>query len=286
MALPLENPRDVTRSAGEASVNKPAPLVEFAWKKSPAPSSGSGDTHQQMGGQESIEQEFPESEITELPRVLLPRDINQPLLTADGPSAKALEAYRSLRTRLLKSQANKGFRAIAVASIGRSEGKTLTAFNLASCCAQGENLTVLLIDGDLRRRSLTSLIGGLPPVGLGDVMSGKACCAEAVVRTDMPNLFVMGAGSSEVPPSELFSTGKWSEVIRWSRNHFKIVLVDTLSIGASADFELMAPECDGILVVVRARSTSGEELKMAVEQLDPEKIVGVVLNGSDTAEGS
>jgi capsular exopolysaccharide synthesis family protein len=269
----------------EASTTRPDPVVEFVRRKSPVPSSDSSDDHEQLSSQGITEREFAQLQITDLPRVLLPRDISKPLVTSNGRSAKAaLEAYRSLRTRLLKSQASKGFRAIAVASVGRSEGKTLTAFNLACCCAQVENLSVLLIDGDLRRRSLTNLIGGLPAVGLADVMGGSACCAEAVVRTDVPNLFVMGAGSSEVPPSELFSTGKWGQVIRWSRNHFKIVLVDALSVGASADFELIAPECDGILLLVRARNTQREALKMAIEQLDASKLIGIVWNGGTSGK--
>jgi capsular exopolysaccharide synthesis family protein len=278
VAIPLENNSDLAAlSPGDGSATRPSPLVEFAWKKSSVVSPVSGDNHQQPGGQGTIEEEFAHSQ--DLPCVSLPRDIDRPLVTSDGPNVNVvLEAYRSLRTRLLKSQVDKGFRTIAIVSVGRSAGKTLTAFNLASCCAEVEGLTILLIDGDLGSRSLTNLIGKLPVVGLADVMSDRVRCDEAVVGTDSPNLFVMGAGSSEVPPSKLFSTGKWEQVIRWSRSHFKFVLVDALSI-ASAEFELMAPECDGILLVVRPRTTSREDLKMAVEQLDPQKLVGVVWNG-------
>jgi capsular exopolysaccharide synthesis family protein len=280
VAIPRQNTSDgAALSPGEVSATRPSSLVELAWNKSPV-SSDSGANHLHPGGQGRTEHKFIPSQIRDLPCISLPRDVSKPLLTSDGPNANvALEAYRSLRTRLLKSQADKGFRTIAVASVGRSEGKTLTAFNLAYCCAQVEGLAVLLIDGDLGSRSLTNLIGGLPTAGLADVMSDRACCDEAVVGTDMPNLFVMGAGSSEIPPSQLFSTEKWGQVIRWSRNHFKIVLVDALSIGASADFELMAPECDGILLVVRARTTSREDLKMTVEQLDPKQLIGIVWNG-------
>ena len=96
----------------------------------------------------------------------------------------------------------------------------------------------------------------------------------------------MGAGSNDSASTELFSTEKWSQLIRWSRHHFKIVLIDALSMGASADFELMAQESDGILLVVRARSTQREALRMAIEQLDASKLVGVVWNGSPSERGN
>jgi len=242
---------------------------------------------QQLGGQTVVERDFAPLRMADLPKVSLPRDNGRPLVTANERYAKeALEAYTSLRTRLLKSQSsNAGFRSIAVTSVARSEGKTLTAFNLAFCCAQVENLSVLLIDGDLRSRNLTKLIGGLPPFGLADVMSGRASCEEAIVRTDVQNLYIMGAGTSDVQSAELFSTEKWSEVIGWSRHHFKIALVDGLAMDESADFELIAPECDGVLMVVRARATSREALKMALEQLDANKLIGVVWNGDDSYRG-
>jgi protein-tyrosine kinase len=268
------------RGTAETNAARPEPVVEFARKKSSAASTEPLGVHQAIG-QASTAREFFPSQSKTMAEVALPRDNRKPLVTSGGRHAKeALEAYRSLRTRLLKAQATQGFRSIVVTSVGKSDGKTLTAFNLACCCAQVEDLSVLLIDGDLQNRSLTELIGGLPSVGLADVMNAKVSCEDAIVKTDVPNLYVMGAGSSNLPAAELFATDRWSQVIRWSSQHFKIVLVDALSIGASADFELLAPECDGILLVVRAQSTPREALKTAMEQIDANKLVGVVWNGS------
>jgi len=275
MAVPLDITGEVaTRSAEESSATRPSSVVEFGWKKPPDHVTASSESNRQFPD------EMAQPCLPDLPRILLPRENSKPLITTSSRySEEALEAYKGLRTRLLKSQANQEFRSVVITSVGRSDGKTLTAFNLACCCAQVENFTVLLIDSDLRTRSLTQLIGELPPVGLADVMSGTASCEQAIVKTDEPNLYIMGAGSSDVPAPELFSTEKWSQVIRWSRHRFKMVLVDALSIGAFADFELIAPECDGILMVVRARNTSREDLKLAVEQLDPKRLIGIVWNG-------
>ena len=270
------------RAAVESgAVSRPEPVVEFSRKKSPSHAGDSLEELSQLARQVE-EQEFPPLRTADLPVISLPRDTNKPLVTSNERYAReALEAYRSLRTRLLKSQANQEFRSVAITSVGRAEGKTLTSFNLACCCAQVDGFSVLLIDGDLRNRSLTKLIGRLPATGLADVMTGTASCEDVIVKTDLPNFYVMGAGSSKVLPTELFSTEMWGQLIRWARQQFKIVLIDALSMGAFADFELMAPECDGVLVVVRARSTPREALRMAMEQLDSAKLVGIVWNGSD-----
>jgi polysaccharide biosynthesis transport protein len=284
--MPLDSSGSLTmRATVEATPARSEPVVEFARKKSPVPASEAFD--EELNSRGTMEYEFVPPAVADLPQVSVPRDRSKPLITGDDRHAReALESYKSLRTRLLSSQAKQGFRSIAITSVGRSEGKTLTAFNLAYCCAHVENLSVLLIDGDLRNRSLTTLFGRLPSVGLADVMSSRASCEEAIVRTDVPNLYVMGAGTNDSASTELFSTEKWSQLIRWSRHHFKIVLIDALSMGAFADFELMAQECDGILLVVRARSTHREALRMAIEQLDAGKLVGVVWNGSDPERGN
>jgi capsular exopolysaccharide synthesis family protein len=284
MASPLDNPGNLAvRAAVEGAAVRPEPVVEFGRKKSPGYATETTIDDQQPLARSD---EFAPLRLSDLPQIALPRDNTKPLVTANDRSAKkALEAYKSLRTRLLRSQANQGFRAIAVTSVGRAEGKTLTAFNLAYCCASVENLSVLLIDGDLRSGSLTKLIGRLPSAGLADVISGSAPCEQAIVRTDLPNLYVMGAGHSDVPPTELFTTERWGQMIRWSRNHFKMVLVDAQSIGAYADFELIADECDGVLLVVRARNTSKEALKNSIDQIEANKLLGIVWNGSDGENG-
>jgi len=283
MGKPLDNPASVAvRNVVDTSTVRSEPVVEFARKKSPLHATESFDDVPPLNGHSVVEREFRPLRIVDLAMVPMPRDNNKPLVTAKERYAKeALESYKSLRTRLLRSQLSQGFSSVAITSVGKSDGKTLTSFNLACCCAQVEDCSVLLIDADLSGRSLTKLIGRLPSIGLGDVMSGAAACDEAIVKTDIPNLFVMGAGASDIPQSELFMTEKWGQVIRWARSHFKIVLIDALSMGDFADFELMAPECDGILVVVRARSTNREALKTAIDQLDASKLIGVVWNGSN-----
>jgi capsular exopolysaccharide synthesis family protein len=280
VATPLDNIGSLTaRPTVDANVVRPEAVVEFGRKKAPAPATDSTEDRTSFPDRAGATRD-----VFALPmaRVQLPKDSSKPLVTANERYAReAMEAYKSLRTRMLKSQATQGFRSIAITSVGRADGKTLTAFNLAYCCARVENLSVLLIDGDLQSRSLTKLIGGLPSIGLADVIGGTASYEDAIVRTDAPNLYVMGAGTGDLHSTDMFSTEKWSQVVRWSRSHFKIILIDALSMGANADFELMAPECDGILLVVRARSTSREALKTAVEQLDPGKLVGVVWNGAN-----
>jgi protein-tyrosine kinase len=195
------------------------------------------------------------------------------------PSAPAVEAYRSLRTRVMRLQASKGIRSIMLTSSVPSEGKTATALNLALSCAQLGDLRILLVDADLRSRGLTRLLEIHGGPGLSDVLSGKSLMEDVVLTTEHENLSVIGAGSSSNNPAELFASAQWSEFVQWGKKSFGIILIDAPPIHSLADAELIGAACDGALIVVRAFSTSREMAQKCAVRLDKKKLMGIVFNG-------
>jgi len=93
--------------------------------------------------------------------IKLPRTEERSFLVSQyNPAMQAaVEAYRTLRTRLVKQQTRNGARSLVVTSSAQGEGKTLTIFNLAICYAKIENWPVLVVDADLRTRGLSMLAG-------------------------------------------------------------------------------------------------------------------------------
>ncbi len=216
-------------------------------------------------------------------KIRLPRSADSPVIFSGNEAGQiATESYRALRTRLLRMVSTQGLRSVVVSSAVPGEGKTLTSLNLALCCAQLQDMRVLVIDGDLRTRGLTGLLGHSPGIGLSEVLGGQATFGDAILSTEIPNLYVLGAGSTTVSPPELFAGDRWKEFIGWCSESFKLILVDSPPILPLADFELIAGVCDGVLVVVRARHTQREALRKASTHIDAKKLLGVVLNASDS----
>jgi capsular exopolysaccharide synthesis family protein len=193
--------------------------------------------------------------------------------------APAVEAYGSLRTRVLKLRASKGIRSVMLTSSLPSEGKTLTSLNLAVSCAKLHNLRILLVDGDLRSRGLSRLLKIPDGPGLSDFLGGKSAPDEPVLPTEHENLFVLGAGSLNGQPAELFASPRWPEYIAWASQSYGIVIVDAPPIHSLSDAELISAACDGVLVVVRALSTPRDISQKCVSRLDKKKLMGIVFNG-------
>lgn len=203
------------------------------------------------------------------------------VLEQEGSAPAALEAYRGLRTKLMRVQAEVGLRSIVITSSLPGEGKTLTVMNLGLCYSQLPDQRVLIVDADLRTRGLTNLVGNPSTAGLAQVLTGQTAPEQAILATDQKNLFILPAGSVSTPPPELFTGTRWQEVLGWCSETFKVVLVDTPPILPLADFELIGAACDGVVVVVRANHSQREVLQKAVSVLNPKKLLGIVYNASD-----
>jgi protein-tyrosine kinase len=197
--------------------------------------------------------------------------------------APAEESYRALRTRLLRLRSAQGLRSVVVTSASQGEGKTLTSLNLALCCAQLQGMRVLLIDGDVRSRGLSHALGLPEGPGLCQVLAGECEPLKAVTSTDVPNLYVLGAGSSSTPPAELFASHRWQELISSCSESFRLILIDSPPVMDLADVELISAACDGVLMVVRAQRTRRDVLQKSASLIDPKKLLGVVYNGTEGA---
>jgi len=196
-------------------------------------------------------------------------------------SKAALEAYRQLRTRLVRLQVKKGLKSIAITSSIPGEGKSLTTMNLGLCYAHLPEERTLVIDADLRTGGLTSLLEKANGPGLADVLAGKATLDEAIVSTNQKNLFVLPAGAVSTSPLELFSGPAWQALLEQCGGMFKVILVDTPPMLPLVDFEVISAACEGVVVVVRAHYGRRETLKQTSSSLDPKRLLGVVFNAAE-----
>ena len=190
------------------------------------------------------------------------------------------ESFRVLRTRLLRLQSKQRLRSVVVTSSTKGEGKSTVSLNLAFTCAQLPEMKVLLIDADIRGCGLSQLLG--PPWGQGllEVLLQKAELDEAILATDLPNLYFLPCESTFIPPAELLASRHWSELIASCAEIFSLVIVDAPPILNLTDVDLISAPCDGVLMVARSHETRTDFVQKATSQVDLRKLIGVILNGT------
>jgi capsular exopolysaccharide synthesis family protein len=190
------------------------------------------------------------------------------------------EAYQTLRTRLSRLQTKNGAALIDITGTAQGEGKTLTALNLALCYSLQES-RVLLVDADLRTKGLSQKFRLDQFPGLSNILETQCSYESVIARMKDSNFYVLPAGTSLTPPPELLSRSTWTQFAGWARRTFNVIIVDSPPALDFSDFELIAEVCDGVVLVTRSGKTKRQALTRVVEQLDQNKLLGVVLNDSD-----
>lgn len=193
------------------------------------------------------------------------------------------EAYKTLRTNVsFALGADDKSKVIIVSSSLQSEGKSITAINLAISYAMA-NHKVLVIDCDLRRPKLARLMQLNAKVGLSNLLLDPKLKQKAILPSGIDNLDVLLSGSIPPNPSELLGSSRMQELLEELRESYDYIFLDSPPINIVTDTVVLAPKSDGVLFLVRANKSECGAVAYGVKQLEysKAKILGFVLNGVD-----
>jgi capsular exopolysaccharide synthesis family protein len=207
-------------------------------------------------------------------------------LLVDADHKDAAEQFGILRTRLLNARAKSGLCSVLVTSAQKQEGKSLVCMNLAISLAQLGRDRILVVDGDLRMKGITSLLGLYQSAGLGDFLQDRAPFDACIRQTTLPHLYISGAGdiAEESVPSALEGP-RWVEFLDLAKRDFGLVVVDSVPVTAPiADFELLLGGCDSALLVVQLRKAKWDALEIASARMNG-RLLGVAINNSEPSAG-
>jgi Mrp family chromosome partitioning ATPase len=197
-------------------------------------------------------------------------------LWAGGP---VTEELRRLRAKLRTVDSERGLRCVGTVSAVVGEGKTTLALGLASVMAQEHGARILLMEADLRRPAIEESLG-LPRLpGLAEWLdSGGGTIS---MRRIMPAGFhLLPAGrSAEARHAEMLGSESMKRLLTAARSSYDFVIVDCPPVMPVADSIILQERLDGLLFVVRERMSPRETTLRALERLQPERVIGVVING-------
>ena len=198
------------------------------------------------------------------------------------PDSYVAEQYRSLRGRIDSLASQRPLKTLAVTSANSGEGKSTCAVNLAVVTAMSVGRSVLLIDCDLRRPKVHWTLGLPPKVGLAEVLLNEATIDEAIQKLDGVNLDVLPVRAVPPNPSELLASPEMRCLLEDVSDRYDRVILDTPACLGLPDAKSVSEICDGLVMVVRAGVTPQEDVQAALEILDRRRVVGLVLNGSES----
>ena len=157
-------------------------------------------------------------------------------------------------------------RSIVMTSSVPNEGKSTCSMELARAIATSGK-TILLVEADMRRRTMASLLGVHAAAGVYAVLSDQVDLQDAVVLTDTPNLYFLDTEPNIPNPADIISSKRFHRLVQHMEQSYDYVLFDMPPVGTFVDAAILSTLVDGTIMVVRPGEVKRTELVDAYEQL-------------------
>ena len=207
------------------------------------------------------------------------RSVTTRVLAFDDPNDLAVEAIRSLRTSLHFAMLEAKNNVLMICGASPAAGKTFVSTNLAAVVAQAGQ-KVLLIDADMRRGGLHTVLGSESSPGLSDLLVGKATLESALHHTEVDNLRFISRGHAPPNPSELLMHVNFETLLRGLAKAFDLVIIDTPPILAVTDAAIIGNHVGTSLLVARYGLNQARELALARQRFEQNRVTlkGAIFN--------
>ena len=201
-----------------------------------------------------------------------------PLLTSK--STAFAESFRRLRTTIMLQPSSGPVRLLVTSAVPR-EGKSLTAVNLALALSETDQ-TVLLVDGDMRRSRLHTVLDAPRTPGLAELLRGTVAADDVIRPTRFPNLYLLTGGAPQENTSQLLIDARL-ERLASVQDAFRFIVIDSPPVGPVSDACSFARHVDHVVFVVGADQSNAALVRQALDTVRETgvHVIGGVLNGVD-----
>jgi capsular exopolysaccharide synthesis family protein len=155
---------------------------------------------------------------------------------------------------------------LAVTSPLSGEGKTTTSVCLGETSSL-QGARTIVVDCDLRRRSLQKFMHQGPAVGLVEVVHGDAQLEDAIVVDDLTGVHYLPLSHGKLTASDIFGSAAMDSLLDQLRNRYDFIILDTAPLLALADTRILAAKSDSVVLLCGWRTTPEDALKSAIRLL-------------------
>jgi capsular exopolysaccharide synthesis family protein len=202
------------------------------------------------------------------------------LTDRENPTA---EAIRLLGVRLRDMRQTRPLKKILMTSTIPQEGKSMLSANLACALAHAYDAKVLLVEGDLRRPSLSLMFGIDKHPGIYEWLQAENDKIENIYYLKDAGVWILPAGGASSDPIEYLQSQRLRVLVDRVSALFDWIIIDSPPILPLADTSVWMRLSDGVLLVTRQGTTEKRQLLKGLDAVDRKKLIGALLNGSEAS---
>jgi len=218
----------------------------------------------------------------QIPRMPVKRRIDALSYLIDKPTSAAAESVRNLRTSVLLSDVDNPPQIIMFTSALPGEGKTTDSLALAQNLA-GLGKKVLLVEGDIRRRTFSKYFDISEKRGILSVISGEAKLEDVVFQGSKMGFDVLIGEKSSTNAADVFSSDRFLDFIKNVRQSYDYIVIDTPPVLVVPDARVIAQSADAVLFSVKWDATPKSQALQGLRMFEQvnRKVTGMVLSQID-----
>jgi Mrp family chromosome partitioning ATPase len=209
----------------------------------------------------------------------LPQDapLDPRLILLAEPDSERASSFRVLRHHLMETGRPQ---VIVVSSPSPREGKTTCAVNLALALAECNRARVLLVEATVRRPQLAAMFRFVPPWCFAEQLSAhrhQPLLPWGLV--EIPDMWLhVAAINPRVEQRQILDAPAFAIAMERLRlASYDHIVIDAPAVLGRAEVNLIQDAADGVILTAWGKQTTARDLRQAVHQLSPTKIIGTVL---------
>ncbi|MBL4722004.1 MAG: AAA family ATPase [Alphaproteobacteria bacterium] len=211
------------------------------------------------------------------------------------PQTRLAEEFRTIKRPLLlnafgaEESRIKNGNVLMVTSARPGEGKTFTSLNLAMSIAAERDLHVMLIDADVYKHQLCTVLEISSHHGLVDLLLDDTLdLTDVLVRTNIPNLTVLPSGDRHPSATELLASQRMADFMRDIAERYpdRMIIIDAPPVLASSEPGVLALLVGQIVMVVESDKTDRYTIDQSLDLISNCQNINFILNKSTNSFGS
>lgn len=208
---------------------------------------------------------------------------NLGLLAFEDPSNSAIESLRSLRASLEFALLEAKNNIVMITGPSPGIGKSFISSNFAAVLSALPEKKVLLIDGDMRKGYLHSILNLSKSPGVHELITEKSTIEDTIhtIQSGDNTFDIITRGITPPNASELLTHSNFKNLLATLSGKYDLIIIDTPPIHAVVDPTVIGKYCGVVLMVIRSEFLSLKEISHAVTRLSHTGIEtkGFIFNG-------
>ncbi|MBX3629472.1 MAG: XrtA-associated tyrosine autokinase [Nitrosomonas sp.] len=208
------------------------------------------------------------------------------IVTPDQGKTQVAEQFRIIKRPLLtKAFIKKNNNLVMITSALAGEGKSFCAVNLALSIASEMDHRVLLIDADVARPTIPSILGFQNKIGLMDILIEDSIdVVDVLMKTSIEKLSLISSGSTHPHATELLASQTMLMLLDElaQRYNDRIVIFDSPPVLLTSEARVLAERMGQIVLVVEAEQTTQQTLKHVINQFGASSDISLIYNKDRT----